>query len=466
MASSRKSRPSSCAADALSAHVIHRIQGEVGRGDSVALGLSGGLDSVVLLDLLASIAPQLGFELSAVHVNHQISPNAAAWQLFCRALCRRRAIGLQCFPVEVARGDSLEAAARSARYRVFAQLPVSVIALAQHQDDQAETVLLQLLRGAGLRGLSAMPAARSLGQPTGAASAVAARLVRPLLDVPRSQLKAYARQRRLRWIEDESNADVSLDRNFLRHQVLPIVEQHFPAYRTTLGRAGRNMAEAAQLLDSLAAKDARGALTRAGLRIAALRRLDRARAKNLLRYFLAVHSVTMPAAVRLEECLRQALQSADDAEVRILLAGCELRRFGDTLHIVEPLPVAHANFERIWQGEDTMPIEELGGTLLMRRRRGAGIDVERLAGQTVSVRPRRGGERLRPDCARPRRTLKNLLQEIRLPPWARERLPLLFAGEDLVWVPGIGIDCAYQAHGRQPALMPHWRAGAQTAGRA
>ncbi|MEK7877513.1 MAG: tRNA lysidine(34) synthetase TilS, partial [Pseudomonadota bacterium] len=266
-------------------------------GDRLVAGLSGGVDSIVLLDLLRRLSKKLRFELAALHVNHQINPAAGPWAAFCRAICRQHGIALTVVRVTVPRGNSLEAEARAARYRVFAALPADYVALAHNLDDQAETVLLQLLRGAGVKGLSAMPELRGENRLTPHASRLAPSILRPLLDFPRSEIEAYARSRKLEWIEDESNADVYYDRNFLRHRVLPVIAERYPAYRRTLARASRNLAEAAQMLDQLAAADAQD--DAGGLGTTALRRLSAARAKNALRHFLARHGVMMPNAARL-----------------------------------------------------------------------------------------------------------------------------------------------------------------------
>src|SRR5215831_19561698 len=192
-------------------------------GAHLVLGLSGGVDSVALLVALAELAPGLRFSLRTVHVNHGISPNAASWAAFCSGLCARLAIPLQLEAVDIApfRDLGLEAAARKARYEAFSRIDADFLVLAQHRDDQAETLLLRLLRGAGLRGLSAMA-------PLRAHAGTRARLMRPLLDVPRAEIEAYARDLGVKWIEDESNADTVRARNFLRHEVLPLLEKQFP----------------------------------------------------------------------------------------------------------------------------------------------------------------------------------------------------------------------------------------------
>ncbi|HTP95978.1 MAG TPA: tRNA lysidine(34) synthetase TilS [Burkholderiales bacterium] len=460
MGSSRRSRPSEAGARDLAAHVAGELTRCTAAGARIALGLSGGIDSVVLLDVLAAVQPRRGYALSAVHVNHGLSPNAEFWQRFCERLCRRRGIALRTERVQVARGDSTESAARAARYRVFERLDADAVVLAHNQDDQAETLLLQLLRGAGVKGLSAMPvvrpaAGRSRLERLSAIPPPA--IVRPLLDVPRAEIEAYARARRLKWIEDESNDDVAYDRNYLRHRVLPALEQRFPGYRTTLARAARHFAEAEQLLDALAAIDARGAVAGGGLRVDRLQRVGATRAKNLLRRFLDAAGVPMLPAARLEECVRQVLAAGTDSAVRIDAGAAALRLFDGVLSVVDGAAGPQPDYRVAWHGEPALELDALGGTLYMCLARGDGISAAKLAQGPVTVRVRRGGERIRPHRNRPRRTLKNLLQEKRLAPWRRERLPLLYVGDTLVWAAGIGVDCAYRAGAGEASVRPEWR---------
>jgi len=437
----------------------------------LVVGLSGGVDSVVLLDCLHVLSRKLGFRLAALHVNHQLSPSASRWTSFCRRLSRARGISFESVKVTVPRGAELEAAARAARYAAFARHDCDYVALAHHRDDQVETLLLQLLRGAGVRGLAAMPLVRKAegriadgGRKAEGASLVTRHpspsILRPLLDTTREEILAYARSRGLKWIEDESNRDTRLRRNFLRHEILPAIARRFPSYRVTLARSAGHLAEASGLLDELAAKDGAAALKEGTLAVGALRRLSVARARNLLRFFLSEQGVQAPSAVRLEEALRQALAAKQDARVSVDLDGAKLMRHAGRLHVVrgKPLP---ADYSRRWRGETKLALPE--GTLSFTRARGAGIDASRLRGATCIVRARAGGERLQPDRRRPRRSLKNLLQEARIPPWARERLPLLFCGKDLVWAAGIGIDCSFQARKGASGLLPRWSPSAPRA---
>jgi len=211
-------------------------------GAAVCVGFSGGLDSAVLLDLLARRGSQ---PLAALHVHHGLSPNADLWTAFCERFCAERGVPLAVERVEVARdsGEGLEAAARSARYAAYARRAEPFVALAHHLDDQAETVLLQLLRGTGLKGICAMPQLRPL-----AGSGVT--LYRPFLATPRAAIRAYAKQAGLEWIEDESNASRAHDRNYLRHEVAPLLDARFPGWREATARFSRHAASADQILET------------------------------------------------------------------------------------------------------------------------------------------------------------------------------------------------------------------------
>jgi len=442
MASSKKLLPSD-----LPAFVEAKLKSWVLPGRHLTLALSGGVDSVALLDILAPLRTSLHFPLSAVYVNHQISPNAADWAGFCARLCAGYNIPFQVVKVNLKGqpGESLEALARDARYRVFAEQQADFIVLAQHLDDQAETLLLQLLRGAGAKGMSAMGVTREGLGVRGEGGVETLHYLRPLLDVPRRLILDYAALHGLQWVEDESNADISYDRNYLRHRVLPELEKRFPGYRVTFARASRNLAESAQLSDDLASMDRAIAVVNGNLRVDALRSLSGARARNLLRYWLAEFGMPMPSAGRLENLLQQLCSARDDAQVRISLGDTVIRRYRGEVCLKKKVLAPQPELALIWAFQDELELPDSGGRLLFERTTGQGLSLARLSAEPVTVRLRQGGERLRPDCLRPTRSLKNLLQEAGMPPWQRQRLPLLFSGEKLVFVPGIGAACEYQA---------------------
>ncbi|MGZ8197555.1 MAG: tRNA lysidine(34) synthetase TilS [Burkholderiales bacterium] len=427
-------------------------------GDRVLLGLSGGIDSVVLLDLLTRARKSLRIDLKALHVNHQLSPNAARWAAFCRATCRGYGVPCRVVKVSVMRANSVERAAREARYAELRRVRVDYIVLAHNLDDQAETVLLQLVRGAGVKGLAAMPFVREANMGGAGKALKSAAILRPLLDVPRLEIERYARTRKLEWIEDESNEDVRYTRNWVRREVLPLLSERLPAVRHTLARAAANMSEAAELLDELARLDGGARAAGGAIALEVLRALSAARAKNLLRFAISSHGWAMPTSDRLHEALRQALHARRDATVAVDLGACELRRHGEVLHLLPKTPAGPGLSAVVtWRGEEALALPGWG-TLVMQRTRGRGLSEARLGRAPVTIRPRAGGERLQPSSNRPRRTVKNLLQEAGVPPWERETLPCIYSGETLACIPGLAIDYRFQARGGEPAVVPVWRA--------
>jgi tRNA(Ile)-lysidine synthase len=416
---------------------------------SILLGLSGGMDSVVLLHLLHTLAPRFSWRISALHVHHGISPNADAWADFCTVLCSRYAIPLHIEHVNIAplRDEhGIEAAARQLRHAAFAKQDGDFIALAHHADDQAETLLLQLLRGAGLRGVAAMPTLKP-------ASTHSPATLRPLLNIPRSVLLAYAQQHELPWVEDESNADDYYPRNFLRQNVLPELEKKFPAYRGTLSRSARHFAEAGELLDELAQQDARGWSSGEPLDIALLRSLSLARAKNLLRYFLHTCGAPMPQAAQLDDMLQQLIDAREDSAVCVEFGCWQVRYYQNKVYVLRALGEFDQDFELSWQGENELAWPASNITLFFTPASGQGISLNKLQRAPLTLRLRRGGESLRPHPKAATRSLKNLLQEQHIPPWQRERLPLLFCGDELVCVIGVAIAADYCAAAGENSLL-------------
>lgn len=413
MASSRKPP----LAEGVAAAARRALAGQDLRGKRVVAGLSGGADSVVMLHVLRALAPEFGFRLGALHVHHGLSRNADRWSRFCASLCRRWGVPFAVRRVRVERGGAgLEAAARAARYAAFRRTRAGAVALAHQLDDQAETLLLNLLRGTGLAGARAMPAA---GRHDGVL------ILRPLLEVRREAILAYARAQGLEWIDDESNDDEALTRNFLRHSVAPVIARRFPRWRESLARAARHFATV---------------------------EVD---ANRMLRAFLAARGLRAPSEARLAEMLRQLTRARADARVELRHDGAVLRVYRG--RIAAERPIATTPFApRAWDGAPRMALAPLGGELRFRRVRGAGIDPARIADAPVVVRLRSGGERLQPDARRPRRTLKNLFQEAGVPPWQRARLPLLYCGTDLIWAPGLGVDARYRAGPAERGIVPRW----------
>ena len=404
---------------------------------------------MLLAHLLCLVAPNFQWNIKALHVHHGISSYADAWADFCRTLCKRLNISLQIERVDIAplRNDhGVEAAARKLRYAAFSKQSCDFLALAHHADDQVETVLLQLLRGAGVKGVAAMPVLRP-------AIGMAPAIVRPLLDVPRSQLLEYAHLLNLEWVEDESNADVRFPRNFLRHTLLPSFEAHFPAYRETLARSAKNFAEAEGLLDELAQQDMQGLASESQLDVLNLRALSPSRAKNLLRYFLHKQHAPMPHAAQLDDMLHQLRDARDDAAVCIEFGEWQVRRYQDKVFVIRSLGEFDRDIAVAWRGEVELEWPPMGGHLSFIMAQGRGISLEKLQQAEVTLRLRSGGESLRPHPNSATRSLKNLLQEQSVPPWQRERLPLLYCGDELVCVVGVAIHAGYQAQKDEAGLV-------------
>ena len=415
----------------------------------LVLALSGGLDSVVLLHALQTLRDRFSFELKAVHVHHGLSPDADAWVEFCTRLCASHSVALTTHRVRIELDDpaGIEAAARRERQRVFAAVDADWLLTAHHQTDQAETLLLQLLRGAGPKGLAAMPEARS--RPGWQAVQL-----RPLLAVARDEIQLYARAHGLAWVEDASNQDVRFRRNVLRHQVMPVLATAFPGAAATLARTARLQADAAELLDELARLDAVAAISGGRLDCAALATLPLPRARNLLRHFVEQHGLLMPSFRRLNESLHQLLDARQDAQVCVGLGAYVIRRFRGGAYLVLAMPSAVAEVE--WHGERQLTLPGMG-ELSFQFVVGGGLKRQSLEGGPVTLGLRQGGERLRLTPNGPSRSLKNLLQERAVEPWLRERLPMLKCKGEMVWADTFGCHANWLAAADEPGLLPVWR---------
>ncbi len=413
------------------------------------VGLSGGVDSVVLLTVLARLRGRLSFELRAVHVNHGLHPRSGDWQRQCGELCRVLDVPLESrrVRVEPRPGESLEAVARDARYAVFEELlgQGGLLLLAHHEDDQAETFLLQALRGAGVRGLASMPGQAVFSGGT---------LARPLLGFSREELKAWAEAEHLSWVEDPSNADTGFDRNYLRHEVMPLLKQRWPGAAATLSRGARLAAEADGLLQGMAAEDYARAGGGVTLPLEFLVSLPEARQRNLLRFWLHQRGLPLPAAQKLDELLRQ-LGAAEDRNPCVDWAGAEVRRYRQQLYAQPPFPPSPGGFH-LRPGEE----HSLGaglGVLRLVPAAGEGIRAALCGPTGLSVGFRSGGEDCRPAGRAHHRPLKKWLQDLHVVPWLRDRLPLIHADGELLAVAGLFVCEPHAAKAGEAGLRIEWR---------
>lgn len=393
---------------------------------------SGGLDSHVLLHSLVSEKQELGdVQVLAVHVNHGLSVNAQQWAAHCAEQCQLLGVPLQQMEIDARAevGESPEAAARDGRYAILSSLMEEgdCLLTAHHQDDQAETLLMQLLRGAGPRGLAAMPKFATFADGWHA---------RPLLAHSRDELHDYAQQAGLSWIDDESNSDTRFDRNFLRHEIMPKLKSRFPGMASTLSRSANLCAEATELLISAAADDlAKVRINDQSLSVSGLQAMGEVRARNLLHQWCRDRELPTPSAAQLQCVWEEVIGAGPDSEPMVSWAGGEARRYRDALFISSPLKAHDAGLSLPWDWQHTLSIPALG-KLHGEQMLGQGISASLLEGRTGKIRFRQGGEQLQPAGRAGHHALKKLFQEAGIPPWLRDRIPLFYVDDQLLAVAG------------------------------
>ncbi|MFC3549960.1 tRNA lysidine(34) synthetase TilS [Lysobacter cavernae] len=379
---------------------------------AIVVGFSGGLDSTVLLHALAADAHFRARGLRAVHVDHGLHADSAHWAAACEAVCRELQVPFRALQVDVAvaSGHGPEAAARHARHAALASVlaPGEVVALAHHRDDQAETFLLRALRASGPDGLAAMRPWRRFGH---------AWLWRPLLDAPRAQLLAYAQQHALRWIDDPSNTDTAFDRNFLRQRVLPLLRERWPQAEAAFAQSATLCAEASALLETgdaqaLAAVATADPHCLSRVAVAALPAPRRARV--LRRWIAALGLPALPAngITRIES---EVLPARADADAAFAWHGAAVRSWRELLHADVSRPPLPSDWRAVWNAAAPLPLPG-GGELHLE---GARFD------DVLVVHARQGGERITLPGRAHSHALKHVLQDLGVPPWQRERLPLL-----------------------------------------
>ena len=410
---------------------LHTVLSGFPSTNNYVVAYSGGCDSLVLLHSLASLAlPDVS--IRAVYVDHGLQAESVEWGRQCVQQALSLDVPCQIVSVDASpqKAESPEAAARRARYNALGDMlkPGEILLTAHHADDQAETLLLQLLRGAGAAGLSAM---------AGTSSFSAGWHCRPLLGFSRQELEGYAHQHGLNWIEDPSNASIQYDRNFLRHEIKPLLAKRWPSWQKVLGRAASHQAQLNGLAMDLAALDFNAACdeTKTRLRVESLLALGAHRRYNLLRYWIKQQGLPTPSSQQLLHVERDVLQAEVDRVPVVKWVGAEVRRYRQYLYAMPPLGEIDRAFSAVWDTRQQVALSLPSGTLHVDQLVKLGVSRHQLDAQPFEVRYRRGGEKIRLKGKSFHRDLKSLFQEAGVPPWVRQRIPLLYRGECLVAVP-------------------------------
>lgn len=417
-------------------------------GRRIWLAYSGGIDSHVLLHLLATSNASELADLQVVHIDHGLQSASKKWAAHCARVCQALKVHFHSLKVNVIEIASLglEAAARKARYDGIATLINSddVVLTAQHQHDQAETLLLQLLRGAGPKGLSAMASQSQLNTVS---------LIRPLLYVAQADIVAYAKQHQLQWIDDPSNVETRFNRNYIRHNLWPLIEQRWPSAEKTLSRTAQHCAEATELMAELAQQDLPMLLTsKNALSISALLTLSPARQRNVLRYYIESQHYALPSTHNLQRIIDEVCLAEGDKTPLVSWHRVEVRRYQDELYLMPPLRPHKPN--EVAQCEGLAPVLLATGDILVwQENKGHGLSLKTIS-QPLTIHFRRGGERILLSGQSHHKSLKHLFQQWQIPIWQRDRIPLVFCDDVLVAVVGYAYADGYIAMADETGFIP------------
>jgi tRNA(Ile)-lysidine synthase len=414
----------------------------------IAVALSGGLDSVVLLDTACRAQAKNKTEIYAFHIHHGLQKQADDWLIFCEKLAQKYKVHFDfrlLHLTDVDKQGNVEARARAGRYEALTDLceeyGIEDLLLAHHQNDQAETVLLQLLRGSGVAGLSGMPQSRDIKSYNQAVT-----LWRPLLEQSRVELEAYAKEHNLKWIEDPSNQSEKYRRNAIRKQIIPRLEKIQPGALANMARCASLLGDAQALLNRLARQDGKSILSKVQLKVAPLKILaakDMPAANNLLRYWLQTQGLAMPSQERLQAWWRDLINAKAFAKLEWVHDDQKICLWRGILQVAKSVE----------QEEGSWVFKTLPSSSKKLGLPASWIKEAKENG-LITSKARSGAEKLQIKPNSPRRTLKNLFQEADVPPWQRQA-PLLYIGSDLIAVAGIGVSYPHLTRAGK-RVVPEW----------
>ncbi len=406
---------------------LHRFFLDYPQLSKLYIAFSGGLDSTVLLHAMSN----KNMPIHAVYINHHLQKENDNWQIHCEQFCQQWKIPFSVLHAEINQQpqQSIEELARNARYELLQGLVSDNDALvtAHHMNDLAETMLLHLLRGSGPQGLAAMPAEKHLAKGIH---------LRPLITLARNQLFEYAQEKNLQWVDDPSNSDNRYDRNYLRNEVIPILLQRWPSANQTLARSAQLQAEASSCLQELAKIDIQSATTKQTniLNNSALQKFSEERLSNVLRYWIRAHGMRVPSMKILQHVIKDIVvrEEVETSPMQSWKDG-EIRRYQNMLYLMPPLRPHDAGQKICWKIDQPLHIDSLDRTLQPSELNGLRLPAD---AEQLMVCFRQGGERLKPFGQKQHRSLKKLLNEAEVPPWERDRIPLLYHHDNLISVLG------------------------------
>lgn len=418
---------------------IEQFAHQLIKAPRVLIAYSGGVDSHVLLHAMSVLREKYQLNLHAVHIHHGLLPHANEWSAHCEKICAGLSVSFQCVKVAIthSKGESLEALARQARYQAFSELMRSedLLVVAHHQDDQAETLMLQLMRGAGLKGLASMPTKKSFFRGF---------VLRPFLTVRRQNILSYAKKHNLSWVEDTSNHDLRFDRNYMRFKIMPLMRDRWPGLSKTFLRVARLSAEANELLETMGQDDVKKLQDNNGrLSLVLLKTMAHPRVKNILRSWILHNEFQLPHEKHIDQIIKNVIFAKGDAKPCVSWANVEVRRFRNHLFIMSSAQQIDPSVQLAWDLKAHLSLPGSLGVLLCQTQLGEGINPDLLS-ERVEVRFRRGGEKIELFNRAGSHSLKKLFQEWGVPSWERDYIPLVFHQKELIVVVGYAVAEKYQ----------------------